>query len=177
MNIEYSTLHVEIPEPLKSEILEYCQTAIRPEELVEPELLPHITIKYGIDPNVTTDELVKAIGTFIPIRIMFGATKVFPAIETRLSDVLYIEVFGMSLNRIRSRVEANVKTVNVKNEYIPHLTLGYLQEFTSYKHIGGNPFIGRKVVIDRIIFSPLMGDNKIITCKGDVLDYETINSQ
>lgn len=162
---------VEVPEPFRTQVLEYAKDTIDKEDIVKIEDEPHVTIKYGIETN-RVEEVAKAIGKFIPIRVMFGATKMFMASSANPTDVLKIDVFGMSLKKLRKRIEDNIDTNDVWRTYYPHVTLAYLKEYAAMQYIGSNPLIEGKFVTDKVVFSPAYGDKKIITCDGTILNYE-----
>ncbi len=63
---KFASTQVNIPEPLRSEILAFD---IRSADLVERELEPHITVKYGLHTTVGVAHLLQGIG---PIRVVLG---------------------------------------------------------------------------------------------------------
>ncbi len=75
-----------MPEPLRSEIKSYTKEIIHPDEIDGIEDNPHVTVKWGLETS-DIEEVAKAIGKFIPIRIMFGAQKCFGASDERPTDV------------------------------------------------------------------------------------------
>lgn len=137
------------------------------------ERIPHVTIKWGIDTNDVM-AIAKSLGTFIPIRIMFGATKMFMADDNRPTDVVKIDVFGMSLNKLRKRIEDNLETFCTYKYYNPHCTLAYVHEYCAMQYVGTNPVVGEKVIVDRVVFAPAYGEKKVITCGGEILDYANV---
>jgi 2'-5' RNA ligase len=143
--------------------------------LILAERTPHVTIKYGIETN-DVEEVAAALGKFIPIRLMFGATKMFMASDINPTDVVMIQMFGMSLLRLRRKIESVLVTHDNKPYYYPHLTLAFVNEHASIAYVGNNPFIGEKVVVDRVVFNPVNGQKKIITTNGEILDYAGISS-
>lgn len=169
----YSTLSVELPEPFRGRILEFANGLIDEDCVVHMEKIPHITIKWGID-TIDVNKVAEILGKFIPIRIMFGATKMFMADDHRPTDVVKIDVFGMSLKRIREKIEKGLETYCTYKYYNPHCTLAYVDEHAAMQYVGSNPVIGEKVVVDRVVFSPAYGEKKYITCDGEILDYANV---
>lgn len=145
--------------------MKYTQDIINTKYLVKAEEDPHITIKYGIE-TTDVEEVKKALGNFIPIRVMFGATKMFMASDTRPTDVVFIETFGESMRRLRQRVEKNLKTEEPFIYYSPHMTLAFVNEHSAMQYVGSNPLIGRKFVAEELVFVPAEGDEHIIKCGG-----------
>lgn len=162
MNIVY----VEVPEPLKSELITYSYT-IRESEIIERVTDPHITIKALLQTD-DIELIAKTIGKFIPIRIMFGKTGMFMADEFRDNDVVKIDVFGMSLVRLNRKL-SSLPSDSKYNFYFPHLTTAYLHKYEAIQYIGSNPFIGRRFVVDNIIFKTDSAKYRIF-CNGDILD-------
>lgn len=171
---KYSSLHVEIPEPQSERIVKYAKGLIEDDHLLELELEPHVTIKYGIETN-RVEEVAAALGEFKPIRLMFGKTSVFMANDYNKHDVLKIDMFVMSLNRLRQRVVDNLDTAPHKwPEYSPHLTLAVLDTNCGLWYVGNNPVIGEKVVVDNVVFSPVYGKRKLIYTDGRIEEYANI---
>jgi 2'-5' RNA ligase len=167
----YSSLQVEIPEPYRERILNYAKGLIDDDDLVELERNPHITIKWGIETN-RVEKVAEALTPFIPIRVMFGKTSFFPADDTNNKhDVLKIDVFGESLTRLRRKIESNVETVPDNKAFVPHITLGWVDRGVGLIYVGNNPIIGKKTVVDKVIFSPAYGDKSVISADGTVWKY------
>lgn len=157
---------VEIAEPFKSEILNWSKGLIREEEIVKFEDYPHVTIRWGIDIG-RVEAVAEAIAPFMPIRMMFGATKMFMASDTAPYDVSLIEVFGESLGRLRKKIEASFECAPTF-QYFPHLTLAEVQPKTSMKYIGDNPFVGRKYISDYVVFRDPLGNHRRIYNDGRI---------
>lgn len=167
MNKEYGSVQIEIPEPHKSSIQEYAKNLINISHtqgpLTDP---PHITVQWGLDNSV--EEIAKIIGTFIPIRVMFGHTNIFIADDYRDTDVVKLEVYGESIRRMRRKL---VPVVQIYKSYSPHITLGYVEKGTGMYYIGNNPFIGDKIICKHVVFSAMNGKKYKITHEGEISDY------
>jgi len=168
----YSSLCVPIPEPHASRIVDYAKGLISDDDLRKLEFHPHVTIRYGIDTN-KAENVVKALGSFIPVRVMFGKTSAFMTDNDQECDILKIDVFGASLERLRKKVEDNLETIpHPWKAYNPHLTLAYIDMGSSLMYMGNNPVIGEKIVVDKLLFIPAFGGKKkYITTEGKVEDY------
>lgn len=165
--IKYNSLYAKIPDELAQEIVAYSDKLIDIYDLKELETNPHVTVKYGIHTN-DVEEVAKALGRFIPIRIMFGKTSFFTASEVMPYDVIKIDIFSQTLKRLNKKVTENLKVTNTHPIYVPHLTLAYVEAGSSLTYLGFSPFIGMKVVVEELIFSRTDGKQYIITKDGDI---------
>lgn len=144
-----SEVYIEVPDPLKSEISEYTKNTISVRE-IEKLSNPHVTIKWGLETN-NVEELIHVLGEFIPIRVMIGKTSMFMADDYREQDVVKLDVFGMSLIRM-NRLLSTMKHASIYKTYNPHITLAYVKKFHAIKYIGHNTVIGKKFVVDNVMF-------------------------
>jgi 2'-5' RNA ligase len=164
---EHGVVFVPIPDPIKSEITKFTQETINTNDIIEIEDKPHVTIKYGLTTE-NPEEVAAVICEFNPIRIMFGATKMFMADSIRNTDVVKIDVFGMSLNKIREQIEKNLETIDVYKTFQPHTTLAYVKKYSAIDYVGDNPVIGKKCVVDHVIFSDKNKKNYKISNTGEI---------
>lgn len=76
----FSSTQVNLPEPLRTEVINY---PIDPDDIVERELTPHVTVKYGLHTSSPADvaALLEKVG---PIRVVLGLVSVF---ETSMLEV------------------------------------------------------------------------------------------
>ena len=171
-DIKYSYVYVEIPEPFRSGILTYANELIEKDQLTEQglETDPHVTIKYGIKTN-DVGEVAKALGKFNPIRLMFGITSVFIADDIHDYDVVKIDIFGLTLSKLRKSITDNLNTVDQYKLFYPHITLGFVEPKTAIKYIGTNPVMGEKVVVDSVVFSNMDKVKWRIKNDGSIIDY------
>lgn len=166
---KYSYVVLEIPEPFRSQILEYGTKLINKAHLKELEDYPHITVKCGLKTN-DVHKVAGILGTFKPIRVMFGHTNIFMADDFRDTDCVKIDVYGESIRRMWRKLNL-LPNDSIYQSYQPHCTLGFIEAGYGMGYIGTNPIIGEKVILDRVVFSPVIGDKKYITCNGEVLNY------
>ena len=166
----HSYLALEIPSPLKERLINYAKELIYEEELIEPELWPHITIRNGILTN-DPKEVASKLGKFFPIRITLGITTVFDADLSRPTDAVILDVRAPGAKRLRAQIENTLEVMPPQYYYRPHITLAFVPPKRGFKYLGSNPFIGDKIILDRVIFSPLEGNKSVITRHGEVYEY------
>ncbi len=160
-----SVVYVEVPQELSKTLKNFAKTEIYPKDVLEYEEDLHVTLLHGLHTNDV--EVVKdAICEFIPIRVMFGKTSMFMADSYRPSDVVKIDVFGMSLKRLRGVLETLPFYTQYKI-FTPHVTLAYVEPYTAIQYIGNNPVIGTKFVSDYVVFKSGIGKYKIY-CDGKI---------
>jgi len=168
---QYSSLYIQIPEPIRKDLLNYTNKIIDPKFIVGIEDDPHITVKYGITTNDVLD-VARAIRPLYPIDVEIGKISMFAADEFRDSDVLKLDIICGYLNQLNKRVEQKLKTVSTYKGYFPHCTLAYLQSGTAMLYLDKNEFLGTKFTVNELVFSPLVGDKSIIDEYGRIVNYK-----
>lgn len=158
----HSTVMLIPPKDIVDEIVEY-NTKLFTDGLIEIETRPHITILHGLLTN-DVNEVSKVLTPFHPIRVMFGKNNMFMADNYMDFDIVRIDVFGEYLTRLRRRL-LTLENKQTYMSYVPHITLAAVRANYAIDYVGQNPFIGRKFVVDELLFSPAEGEKVII--KGD----------
>jgi hypothetical protein len=164
---KYSTVLIELPEPYNQRILDFTDALIDKDVIVEPCKVPHITVKWGIQTS-DVEEVAKAIGTFIPIRIMFGTVRLFMADRFRDTDVVKIDVFSMTAKKLHYKIKDNLDTMCTYSNYSPHVTLAAIKPKTGMVYVGGSPVVGEKIVVDKLMFRPSNGEPSYIHTDGTI---------
>jgi 2'-5' RNA ligase len=159
-NYDFSSVHVEIPEPLKTEIIEWGKEFLPDDHVFmhegtlgrEDEI--HITVLYGIhsESSQQTRELLRKTG---PIEIKLGKIRVFSTNDR--FDVIYIEAESDSLFDLNKKFRKHVKYTNRYPKYEPHVTIAYVKKDKGWDHFGEAYFAGRTFICDHIIFSSKNG--------------------
>lgn len=127
---------------------------------------PHVTIKYGIDPTVTIDELRKVIGPKAAGSLTLGLTAFFAAPDY---DVVFITVNSPDIVELNKAITAGVKTVATQANYVPHLTLARVQSGRGHEFAGNGSVNG--VVFDyrSVYYSDVDGNlTRIQAIRGHV---------
>jgi hypothetical protein len=88
-------------------------------------------------------------------------------------DIVRIDVFGEYLKRLRQRLMDNLDNVQPYLTFFPHVTLAAVKANYAIDYIGNNPFIGRKFVVDELLFSPANGHKVIIKGNGDIQEVSS----
>lgn len=149
---KYGCLMVFMPEQLASEIITGLQSRIKPEDLVELELEPHVTIRYGFGPKVSPEDFLPFVEDASPIKL----TLLEPSIFHNDHDVLKLNIFSDCLGKLNAAVGELDLPGETYTEYEPHLTLAYLKKGTGWKY-AGDPrlamLLGRDVVLDTVVYS------------------------
>jgi len=161
-NQRYGTVMLVPPQDIREQIIEYSKNTII-DGLIEIENKPHVTILHGILTN-DINEVKAALGEFHPIRVMFGKTNMWMASDDCDYDIVKIDVYGVYLNRLRKQLMQSLENEQTHSTYWPHLTLAAVKSGFGIDFIGNNPWIGQKIVVDELLFSPAEGEKGIIKC-------------
>lgn len=151
---KYSYLTVQVPEPLRSEILAFGQTL--PAHLLAGDGLetdPHITVRWGFSVN-EPKEFIQLLGArrrqghSHSMNIRLGDLTVFSGMGKR-PDVLKVSVQCERLHSLHSLfgVLPNKKTF----DYNPHLTIAFMKP-GSAKDYATNFFNGKTFFANSILF-------------------------
>lgn len=155
---------VKLPAPEKELVVNFTETLINEQHLVRLETDPHVTIRWGIKTDDV--ELVKKVlGKLIPVRLMFGATKPFLSTKTRKTDIIMIDVYSMFCKRLRHLIDASGIDCENVTPFYPHLTLAETLANTWYGYVGENPLIGKKIVVNELVFRKSDGTEELIQCQ------------
>lgn len=159
---DYSSVHIDVPEPLASEILKWGQSRIKDSEIFVSQTDPnfgredemHVTLLYGIhsDSPVEVNKLVQGNG---PIHVELGEIDVFTNHDK--FDVVVIKVKSDDLNKLNSHLTDNVEFTNKYKEYKPHVTIAYVKKGKGWKYHGLNAWKGKKFATDYLVFSSTKG--------------------
>lgn len=125
---------------------------------------PHVTVKYGLDPSVTIDEVREALANSDSALEMaergggamtFGPTAVF---ELDDYDVVYVSIDSPDLEILNDVfTNGNLPVTNTKSSYVPHATLAYVQKGRGAEFAGNDAFAGTQFNFTEIQFSDTDG--------------------
>ena len=155
-------VYVNIPE------INQIQSKIKPEDIhngigdlkygLEDE--PHITLLYGLHPEVTLNQIKQIISSFTwgPKPLVGYNVSLF---ENEDYDVLKFDVKGDILFGINKELVDLPHTTNFPN-YHPHMTIGYLKKGQGKKYVDMFKNLKYELIPEYVIYSQPNGDkNKI----------------
>ena len=122
----------------------------------EPD--PHITVKYGIHTS-DPDAVRRIFGSEKPARFTLGKTSVFRCPEY---DVVKVDVDSPDLRRLNAKVAAATPCTDTHPEYLPHVTLAYVQPGLGKKYAGESALTGKTGTAGAVTFSGKDGKNALL---------------
>jgi len=154
---DYSSVQLDLPDRLADKIISWGCNNI-PEKLVffNPDRPSfgrenniHITLLYGISgrDKVNTKNLLKNTKSFV---VRLGKMSLF---SNDAFDVLKIDVDSPELHQINSVLVKNLNVIQTHPEYIPHVTIAYLNKNKGRKYKGVREFEGEKFQVSDLILS------------------------
>lgn len=114
---------------------------------------PHVTILYGLNGDEPA-AVQAAVQDFGPVSITLGPLSIFANAD---ADVLKVEVIGPALHRLNKRISARCENTQTHPEYLPHVTIAYLNPGEGRKFVGDTSLAGRTFKFDRFVFSDREG--------------------
>lgn len=157
---QFSSLQFIFDNYISSKLRQFARSLLRPEDVIEYEDIPHITVKYGIHDS-TADKVFNLLAPFLfnGISCSILNTDLFEGAE---DDAVVLRVESEYIRKINTIVSENIENTNTYPEYIPHITLGYVKKGT------GNLYIGR-TILDMVSFN--VGELQFSSKEGLVSDY------
>lgn len=147
---EYATTQINITGSVRSSVLDLGAT-IPDDALADDgrEDNPHVTVKYGIDPSVTIDEIRAVVGPRATGSLIFGSTAFFAGPD---ADVVFVTVDSPDLVALNKAVTGAVETTNTQPNYVPHLTLAYVESGRGHEFAGNGALNGVKFDYNAVHF-------------------------
>lgn len=167
--LKYSSVVVELPDTLSSNLLKDSHNRFKPEDLVSTFPIPHVTITYGL---VTTDiqEIAATIGPFPPLGIAIGKMGVFIADSQRDSDVVKLDVgVAAGIETIREKLLALEQITTYKNFY-PHITLAYVLPTFGLQYVSNHPMYGCRLHMSSVVIKNTKGETARLFANGDLYE-------
>lgn len=171
---DYASTQVNITGDLAQQILDMA-VAIPDDALAEKgrETDPHATVKYGIDPKVSVGEVREALANSDSMLEMaerggvltLGRTAVFTADSY---DVVYVTCASNDLEILNSVISNGVTVTDTHPEYVPHVTLAYVQAGRGAEFADNDALVGAEFTFDAISFSDTKGVETVISLKDPV---------
>lgn len=162
---DYSNTQIEVPHELAEKIIEFGLSIPEEDIYTDPndpsygrELIPHITIKWGLvteDPN-EVESLIEDDSR--PIDVTLGKISVFSK-DDKPYDVVKVDVESEELNILHDRF-SSLENNDENPDYNPHMTIAYVKKGMGDKYIGRTDFEGEQFVVDRFEFKDQHGNSK-----------------
>lgn len=170
---KYSSTQLDIPEPVRGEILRFGTELIRNIHLYDEdgygrETQPHVTVVYGLHDDSPQPLYAKTEG-FEPITLTLGKTAVF---EGEDYDVVYVEADAPALRQLRQRL-LQLPNTQTHPTYQPHITLAYVLRGRGALYAGRTNLMGKQVVVPALTFSPAEGEDTAIDLVGGPLMHDS----
>lgn len=125
--------------------------SIDPGDLAEDglELEPHITVLYGLH-DESPEQVAHVLRNEGPVAVMLGETRCF---KGEKSDVVYVAVESHGLHDANQLVADACPNTNKHPNYLPHLTIAYVQPGKGEKYCGMRHLDRWIVGVDKLIYS------------------------
>jgi len=161
--LEFSSTQVNITGPIAAAIAAMA-TEIPNDVLAEKwrETDVHVTVKYGLDPNVTSAELAAALANAESVKAIAAqggsmtlrSTAMF---ESEKYDVVYIAVDSADLVTLNAVISAALPVTDTHPKYVPHVTLAYVKSGCGKDFVGNPTLDGVAIRFKEIVFSTTDG--------------------
>lgn len=155
---KFASLMIELPERLCDDIISWGFDNIPNDSLVCDPNSPlfgreddtHITVIYGIHTDDVND-----------VDIWFRNEKPFECTLGKIDilskkpqfDVLVVSVKSKGLHLLNSKMRTKLEVTENYPQYIPHVTIAYLQKGEGDKFIGNKAFEGEKFTVKEVMFT------------------------
>lgn len=157
----YASTQVDIEDLEFLKAFDKFQDMMDHKDVVRFEVIPHITVRYGLHQHGGTAEAVTAIvGGSGEIVVSFGQLSVFEITKDGVDmDVLKVEINSPDLKELNARLGFLPNTQTY--EYSPHMTVAYLYRGAGKKYTGDMTGItGCIMKFNKVKYSNKEGDKK-----------------
>lgn len=164
---KYASLQVNIIGSVAQQLLDMA-ASIPDDALAEKgrEADPHVTLKFGIEPKVTVDEIRGVLGKDVTGTIKFGPTAFF---ATKDYDVVFVTVESEDLKGLNSLITEGVDTIETQANYVPHATLAYVESGRGHEFAGMGTLNGVEYPYSAVWYSDVDGKlTKLQTVRSHV---------
>lgn len=171
---KYASVQLDINDQLVRDGLRAVQEHLEPGDVIKVEDDPHVTVRYGLHPNLG---LVDKVGGLLQhslgqLRVTIGSLSVFSQED---QDVLKFDVVSGGLVELNRRL-GSLSHTDSYPEYHPHLTVAYLKPSAGAKYVSswlGKVLDGVEVRSCTVTFSPPDRDTKEVTVNAEEWKFET----
>jgi HK97 family phage portal protein len=170
---DYSSTQLNLPDILSKELVQWTREHIDPDDLGSEgiETQPHITVKYGLMPNVSPSDVARVVKNQAPAAMTFGPNYVFAGANEGGGVPLYVSIASEDLHRLNGVIKRGLANVETHSNYEPHVTLAYIKPESVQKYVGQrSPLYGMHITLGDLTYSGNDGravsiplSNKILT--------------
>lgn len=122
---------------VRDQLARWVEENLREQDIVKLPRSPHVTLLTGADKRDLAAIQKIAADHGRPIRMSMGALNIFDHPDY---DVLYVEMVGDALPKMRSRLMKLPNRRAQTHSYIPHMTVAYVKKGTADRFVGTFPF-------------------------------------
>jgi len=169
---DFSSTQLNLPEILGGELREWAEEHIDPDDLgsggIEQE--PHLTVKYGLMPNVSPSDVARVTKDQSPVSLTFGPNYVFAGQDQGGGVPLYVSVNSDDAGHLNGVIKRSLPNVETHATYTPHVTIAYIKHSAVNKYVGQrSPLYGMHITLNDLTYSGRDGSkvsiplNKMLT--------------
>ena len=134
-------------------MLSWTDDNLLPDQIIEYESAPHVTLLYGITPEVTCDQIKEVIKKEYRKSVIEVYFRVIDIFKHEDQDVIIIKLEGDDLFELNKILRANIPHEETYPVYKPHATLAYVNPGVGNKFVGDKVFVGQKSTVMNVTFS------------------------
>ena len=171
---QYSSTHVNVPEPLASDLCGWSGRLTEQELFQDAEdasygreRVPHVTILYGLY-STNPDSVREYLLDTEPFEVRLGSVAAFKNCKF---DVLKIDVESEGLKNLHEKLTENCGFYFNYPCYKPHITIAYLRCGMTMPYEGNVIFEGKSFIAREVVFSSRNGGASVIPLGASVVDY------
>lgn len=152
---ENASTQINVPEDVAAQIIAIGKELIPDEHLAGEGRVeqPHVTVKYGVQPQEELLQQALAGRTSFPIQL--GKTVAFTNSENNAGGTpIVVEVHGHELEALHDAVMQAMGTLPDDLPYVPHITVAYVKPEEAQHYVGSDAFTGLKFTASTVALSP-----------------------
>ena len=152
---ENASTQINVPKDVADKIIAIGKELIPDEHLAGEGRVeqPHVTVKYGVQPDEGVLQQTLAGRTSFPITL--GSTVAFTNSDNNAGGTpVVVEVHGHDLEALHDAVMQAMGTMPDDLPYVPHITIAYVNPDEAQHYVGSDAFTGIKFTAEAVALSP-----------------------